>query len=210
MDIWYRLRMLCKCALQKLMTFKPCLLQKLMMFYFQFLKIVQHNNFVVFVVLFSLLKVSVFFWLGGPIISDWILYDHPKDMIICCLLFYTCLLTPCLWYAGFITLGSFSKFHFIQFRQLFSRLGHTLSFIWGPYDDALVNGKRRITQVCYWLSAYKDWKFVKWWNLFSMQWFDYKTWPLSTEREALLQYEIEDVRKLFKLYELFWQMQAVT
>jgi hypothetical protein len=39
----------------------------------------------------------------------------------------------CLWYGGFITSDPLSKFNVIQFRPLFSRLGHTLSFTWGSY-----------------------------------------------------------------------------
>jgi hypothetical protein len=38
-----------------------------------------------------------------------------------------------LWYAGFIFSDPLSKFYSIQFRPLFSRLGHIHSFIWGPY-----------------------------------------------------------------------------
>jgi hypothetical protein len=47
--------------------------------------------------------------------------------------FLICLLTSYLWYAGFISSDPLSKFQFIYFRSLFSRLGQKHSFSWGSY-----------------------------------------------------------------------------
>jgi hypothetical protein len=103
-----------------------------MMLYFRSLKIVQHDIFVEYTCLMVFL-VSCTLPFSIWVVPVFLLEYCIITLRICCLLFKIVFWRlVCDIQASWPQIP-LSKLHFIQFRPLFSRLGHTHSFTWGPY-----------------------------------------------------------------------------